>query len=145
MANELLYLLACTVLCAYCTGASWLLQVVAYPGYRLVGEAEFVPYHIDFGKRLIPVTVAPMVLTNLLLIGLVFYHPATIPAWATYVAAACSLVILGTTFALEIPKHARLDREGKSLAVIDGLVRDNLPRSLAWTTASAVLVYAWVG
>jgi hypothetical protein len=127
-----LYLLVSTALCCYCTGASWLLQIVAYPGYRLVGEREFVPFHVDFGKRLIPVTVVPMLLTNLLLFGLVFYHPGTVPDWPIWLAAGSAVVILATTFALEIPKHNRL-------------VRDNLPRSLAWTVASASLLYLLAG
>ena len=43
-------LLATTLLFWYATGASWLLQHVAYPTYKLVNKDGFVPFHIAFGK-----------------------------------------------------------------------------------------------
>jgi len=135
------FLLIVTVLCFFCTGASWMLQFVAYPTYQLVGQNEFVPYHVDFGKRMLPVTVIPMVLTCLGLIGLLFVRPAAAPQWAALVTAACGVIILVTTIAFEVPKHLALDKDGKSDTLIAGLVRDNIPRTLAWTVASVVAAY----
>lgn len=132
------FLVIVTVLCFFCTGASWMLQFVAYPTYALVGKAEFVPYHVDFGKRMLPVTVVPMVLTCLGLIAVVFVRPAQVPLWIGLVSAACGILILVTTIFLEVPKHMALDKDGKSDALIQGLVRDNIPRTLAWTVASLV-------
>jgi hypothetical protein len=129
-------------LCWYCTGASWLLQVVAYPTYHLVGEAEFVPFHVAFGRRLLPVMVVPMVLTNLAMFALPFYRPESVPDWLAWTIAACSAVIVATTALSEVPKHNQLDRTGKSGKLIDGLVRDNLPRTAAWTVASLLLAWA---
>ncbi|GEM86040.1 hypothetical protein [Meiothermus granaticius] len=134
-------LLATTVLFLYATGGSWMLQVVSYPTYALVGEREFVPFHKDSGRRLMPVFILPAVVACLFAVALVFWRSTAMPLWAALVAAGGGLVILGTTFALEVPKHNRLDAEGKSLALIAGLIRDNLPRSLAWTLGSAVLVF----
>ena len=135
------YLIACTVLYVYCTGGSWMLQTVAYPTYHLVGEREFVPFHVASGKRLIPVFVAPAVLACLATLGLVVFRPASAPLWAALLVALCSLVILVTTAVLEVPKHNALDRDGKSAALIDGLVRDNLPRAVSWTLGSALLLF----
>ncbi|MDX1995048.1 MAG: hypothetical protein SF029_21890 [bacterium] len=134
-------LLVVTALCLYCTGASWMLQVVCYPTYTLVGENEFVPFHVDFGKRLLLAAVGPMVITILAMFALVVARPADAPLWALLVVAACGAVVLVTTIALEVPKHNRLDREGKSNAVIAALVRDNIPRVICWTVASVLLVY----
>jgi hypothetical protein len=141
MDTSLLFLLVITALCFYCTGASWMLQFVAYPTYLLVGDKEFVPYHVSFGKRLLPAVVVPMVLTCIGLFILVFVRPAAAPQWASLVAAACAAVILATTIFLEVPKHLALDKDGKSDALINGLVRDNLPRTAAWTLASLMLLY----
>jgi uncharacterized membrane protein len=138
------FLVVVTVLCFFCTGASWMLQFVAYPTYALVGKAEFVPYHVDFGKRMLPVTVVPMVLTCIGLIALVFLRPSSVPLWIALVSAACGVLILVTTIFLEVPKHLALDKDGKSDTLIRGLVRDNIPRTLAWTTASLVLAAAVV-
>jgi MFS superfamily sulfate permease-like transporter len=136
-----LFLLAVTGLCFYCTGASWMLQVVCYPTYELVGEREFVPFHVSFGQRLMAVAVGPMVLTSLATFVLLFFRPATAPLWAAVVVALCTATVLVTTIVLEVPKHNALDRDGKSSALIDGLVRDNLPRVAAWTIASLLLAY----
>jgi hypothetical protein len=138
------FLLVTTVLFLYCTGGSWMLQIVSYPTYALVGNAEFVPFHKSSGQRLLPVFVGPAVIACLFAVVLAFWHPAATPVWAAFVAAACGLVILVTTIALEVPKHNKLDTDGKSIALIDGLVRDNLPRAISWTLGSAVLVFSLV-
>lgn len=135
------FLLILTAFCLYCTGASWMLQVVCYPTYLLVGEKEFVPFHISFGKRLL-IAVVPMSLTCLGLIAFIFIRTDPIPTWVAWIAGGCGAVILGTTIALEVPKHLKLDKQGKSDALINGLVRDNLPRTAAWTIASILLIYS---
>jgi hypothetical protein len=43
--------------------------------------------------------------------------------------------------AMEVPKHMKLDKEGKSIELIQGLVRDNIPRSISWVVASLALLY----
>ncbi|MBL8155140.1 MAG: hypothetical protein JNM70_13230 [Anaerolineae bacterium] len=122
-----------------------MLQFVCYPTYTFVGDKEFVPFHVSFGRRLIAAAVVPMVLTCLGTFALLFLRPAAAPMWTAIVAAVCGAVILLTTVVLEVPKHLKLDKEGKSDAVLQALVRDNIPRTLAWTVASLVLAYAlWV-
>ena len=73
------------------------------------------------------------------MIATVFIRPERVPVWMALIVAACGAIILGTTIALEVPKHQQLDKEGKSNALINGLVRDNLPRTISWTLASLVL------
>jgi hypothetical protein len=141
MSNPELFLVFCTVMYFYCTGCAWMLQIVAYPTYSLVGEKEFVPFHVESGKRLRFVMIAPMVLTIWASFFLVFLGPEAAPLWARMAVAFGSAVILGTTLGLELPKHMQLDREGKSEALIQALVRDNMPRVFFWTTGSLLLVY----
>jgi len=76
------------------------------------------------------------------MIAFIFIRTDPIPAWATLIAGACGVVILLTTAFLEVPKHLKLDKHGKSDALINGLVRDNLPRTIAWTIASIMMVYS---
>lgn len=61
--------------------------------------------------------------------------------WAALIVAACSAVILGTTIAIEVPKHNKLDKDGKDDGLIQQLIRDNLPRVICWTIGCAVLLY----
>lgn len=141
----LIVLAACAALYLYVAGGCWMLQVVGYPTYELVGEREFVPFHVDFGKRLIPIFVGPAVLACLLSFVLLAVRPTSVPLWLVGVVALCSAVILVTTIVIEVPKHNALDSGGKSSALIAGLVRDNLPRAIGWTIGSVLLVYALVG
>ena len=141
METSKIFLLATTLLCWYSLGASWLLQIVAYPTYKQVGEKEFVAYHTDFGNRLLKTSVIPMILTNIMTFIFIFYHPDTVPMGLVYLTALCSGIILFTTVKYEVPKHQQLDKEGKSDSGIDYLVKNNLPRSICWTVAALSLGY----
>lgn len=141
MDNSKLLLLATTALFWYATGASWLLQYVAYPTYKLVNTDGFVPFHVAFGKRLLMSTVMPMVVGNLCSFILVVYHPESSPVGLVYLVAICSIVILFTTMKYEVPRHNKLDEVGKDDSLIDGLVMDNVPRTASWTIASLALTY----
>ncbi len=131
MEFSLILLVACTTLYFYATGGCWLLQVVCYPTYPLVGEKDFVPFHVAFGNRLIPVFVVPAVLACLSSFVLLFVRPADTAFWLPLVVALCSAIILFTTIAIEVPKHQALGKNGKSSVLIDGLVSNNLPRAIS--------------
>jgi hypothetical protein len=141
MTSAELFLLAVTGMYFYCAGCSWMLQVVDYPTYQLVGEKEFVPFHVEAGKRLRWAMIAPMIVTIWASFFLTLLRPESAPLWASLLVALGSAVILGTTLAFELPKHLKLDREGKSSALIAALVRDNLPRVACWTIGSLLLIY----
>ncbi len=121
------------------TAGCWLLQVTCYPTYGLVGRDEFVPFHVEFGRRLIPVFVVPAVLANLGAVLLCFLRPAAVPLMDALIAAVCSVVILATTMIIEVPKHIALDRDGKSERLLIELVNSNLPRVAGWTLGAAAL------
>jgi hypothetical protein len=141
MEFSLILLIACSTLYIYATGGCWMLQVVCYPTYHLVGEKEFVPFHVAFGNRLLPIFVVPAVLACLSSFVLLFVHPAGVPFWLPLLVAICSAIILVTTIAIEVPKHQALDKNGKSAVLIDGLVSNNLPRAISWTIGSFLLLY----
>jgi hypothetical protein len=125
----------------YATAGCWLLQVTCYPTYGLVGRAEFVPFHVEFGRRLIPVFVVPAILANLGSLALFVMRPPTVPLIDVIVAAVCSGVILGTTALIEVPKHVALDREGKSDKILSELVGSNVPRVIGWTVGAIALTH----
>jgi hypothetical protein len=134
----------CTLAFFYCLGISWLLQVAIYPTYRLVGAADFVPFHVAQGKRMIPVMVVPMFASALLGIVTAILSRTESHALLLWGVGLCGLIIIATTLISEVPKHMKLDKDGKDDALIEGLIRDNLPRSLAWTVGAALLVAAHV-
>lgn len=141
MDSSKLLLLATAALFWYATGASWLLQYVAYPTFKRVNKDGFVPFHVAFGKHLLVATVTPMVVGNLCSFVLVFFHPESSPVGLVYLVAICSVIILFTTMKYEVPRHKKLDEVGKDDALIDGLVQNNVPRTASWTVASLALAY----
>ena len=141
MDSSKLLLLVTAALFWYATGASWLLQYVAYPTFKHVNKDGFVPFHVAFGKRLLVATVTPMVVGNLCSFVLVFFHPESSPVGLVYLVAICSVIILFTTMKYEVPRHKKLDEVGKDAALIDGWVQNNVPRTASWTVASLALAY----
>ena len=133
-------LLVCLLASFYCLGISWLLQVVVYPTYRLVSAADFVPFHVAQGRRMIPVLMVPMFATSVLNVINAVLSRDEFHAGLLWGVAGCAAVVMGTTLLFELPKHLELDKTGKNDARIEGLVRDNLPRSIAWTIACGLLV-----
>jgi hypothetical protein len=133
-----LFLLLCTVVIFYVLGEIWFVQIVVYPLFGKVGEDEYVAYHKFYSSRITLPVILPGFASFLLPIALVFLRPESVPLWMALANVACGLVGLFVTVALEIPRHARLEKGGKQGGVIRELVLFNWPRTLS-ITASALL------
>ena len=77
--------------------------------------------------------IVPGFASFLLPVALVFFRPDSVPSWMALANVACGLVGLVVTVALEIPRHARLEKGGKQEQVIRELIRYNWPRTLSIT------------
>ncbi|MGH7282445.1 MAG: hypothetical protein ACRELY_13035 [Polyangiaceae bacterium] len=128
----------------WCASGCWMLQVVCYPTYKIVAAAEFVPFHKKFGNLLVPVFVVPAFLTGVGLIVSAFFRPPFVSAWVGYADAALGAMILGTTLTIELPKHIKLDKDGKDDALLAGLITNNVPRVVGWTAVVILLAHAMV-
>lgn len=131
-------LLLWTVLIFAVFGEIWLVQLVVYPLFVKVGEAEYVAYHRFYSSRIPLPVIVPGFASFLLTIPLVFVAPDRVPAWMTLANLACGVVGLLVTVGLEIPRHATLENGGKQVKVIRELIRYNWPRTLS-ITGSAFL------
>ena len=131
-------LLAWTVVILYVLGEIWFGQIVVYPLFAKVGEDEYVAYHRFYSSRIPLPVILPGFASFLLPVGLVFFGPGSVPLWMYVANAACGLVGLLVTVALEIPRHSRLEKGGKQEEVIRELVLYNWPRTLS-ITGSAFL------
>jgi hypothetical protein len=132
------FLLLWTAVILYVLGEIWFGQIVVYPLFAKVGEAEYVAYHRFYSSRIPLPVIVPGFASFLLPIALVFLRPDSVPLWMALANAGCGLVGLVVTVALEIPRHARLEKGGKSEAVIRELILYNWPRTLS-ITGSAFL------
>jgi hypothetical protein len=133
-----LFLLFWTVVIFYVLGVIWFAQIVVYPLFGKVGPDEYIAYHRFYSSRIPLPVVIPGFASFLLPIVLVFFRPDSVSLWIALANAACGLVSLFVTVALEIPRHVRLEKGGKQEAVIRELIRYNWPRTLS-ITGSALL------
>jgi hypothetical protein len=131
-------LLVWTVVILYVLGEIWFGQIVVYPLFAKVGEAEYVAYHRFYSSRILLPVIVPGFASFLVPIGLVFFGPASVPLWMYLANVVCGLVGFLVTVALEIPRHAKLEEGGKQEAVIRELILYNWLRTLS-ITGSALL------
>lgn len=130
------FLLFYTVLVCYNLGIIWFGQLVVYPLFAKVGSADYVAYHRFYSSRIPLPVILPGFACLLLPIALIFLRPESVPLVLALANAACSLLALWVTVALEIPRHAQLEQDGKQIAVIQELVRYNWPRTLGISGAA---------
>jgi hypothetical protein len=139
-------LAALTALTAYSTALGWQAQVVSYPLYRAVPEADFAAYHRQYDEAIPLVVVVPGFVS--FLGGVAFYwtRPAEVPRPVAAVVSGAGVVSIASTVLWAIPMHDRLDRTGPSAATIDSLLRANLLRTAALTASTLALVWSgWRG
>lgn len=135
---------ALATLTAYSAAIGWQAQLVSYPLFRAVGSEEFAAYHLQYNDSIPAVVIAPGFAA--FLGGIAFYwtRPAYVPRWAAVVVAAGGLTSVLSTVFWAIPMHDRLDRIGQSQQTIDSLIMANVPRTVALTASTAVLMWALV-
>ena len=126
-------------LAAYLTGLIWTVQVVHYPGFALVGKAEFPHYHAAHTQRMSYVVLAPMVLELALAAWLAWAGRGALSHAAGWWSLGLVVFIWAITFFVSVPFHNRLEANGYNYVTIDGLVRTNWLRTLAWTARFALL------
>jgi hypothetical protein len=112
-------------------------QLVVYPAFALVGDAEWPAYHHRHQQAVARVVLLPWLAQGVSTVALLL-GGVTVPVVALAVLAAATVVL---TVAGAVPAHARLaTRDPRTLRT---LLRANLWRTLAWT-ASAVITLVLV-
>lgn len=134
-------LLFYAALACYSLGITLFAQFVIYPLFAQVGSAEYITYHKFYSSRIPAPVIVPGFACFLLPIVLIFIHPESVPLWMILANAACGLLSLMVTVALEIPRHHWLETKGKQMKVIQELIRYNWPRTFG-ITGSACLSLA---
>ena len=125
-------------LAAYLTGLIWTVQLVHYPSFAFVGVDKFVAFHRAHSTRMGWVVMAPMVAELVLAAWLAWQGRAL----GGNVLWNLGLVVFvwAVTFFISVPFHNRL-AQGFDYIAIDGLVRTNWLRTLAWTARCILLGY----
>ncbi len=132
-ADGLLLVHAATTL--FMAGLIWFVQVVHYPLFAHVGAAGFAAYERLHSRNTTWVVGPPMLveLGTAILVALSVGNPLS---WA---GLALLAVIWGSTWALQVPAHVRLER-GFDAATHRRLVNSNWVRTLAWSARSVIAI-----
>lgn len=118
----------------------WLVQVIVYPGFSRIPQQDFSTYHRWYTVRIGAIVVPLMVGEVIAAAAWIWMRPQALPA---YLSAAAVALVWGSTLALQVPIHRRL-QHGKDVALIRRLVATNWIRTAAWSAkAFVVTIAAW--
>lgn len=127
------------VAAAVLAGVGWLVQVVVYPAFRLVGRGEWARYHGGHLRGVSQVVALPWLAQGVSTAALLL-APAAGGRGAAAVLAALALVTVAATVAAAVPVHERL-AGAPDASDVAALLRANLVRTIAWS-GSTVLAAA---
>jgi hypothetical protein len=122
-------------------GVAWCVQVVHYPLFGRVDAARFAAFEKEHQRR-IGLVVGPLMLAEALTaLLLVLLRPQGVPAPAAWAGLGLVAVLWASTWLVQVPLHARLER-GFEAEAHRRLVSTSWLRTGAWT-ARAVLA-TWI-
>jgi len=125
------FLIFYAALSLYNCGIAWQAQRVSYPLFGMVPADGYIAYHRFYSRSIPLVVIVPGFACFFAPLVLLVARPDTVPLWAALLNVVLGLTSLVVTVALEIPRHTRLENDGKSEPVIRQLIRYNWPRTLA--------------
>jgi len=138
-------LIANVLATGFMTGLIWFVQVVHYPLFAAVGNAEFAAYSRSH-QALTTLVVGPAMLVEAATAALlILARPAGVPQWMAWAGVALVAVIWASTALLQVPAHGRLSA-GFNAETGAFLVTTNWIRTIAWSLrallAGAMLLVA---
>lgn len=118
-------------------GLIWFVQVVHYPLFNAVGDAEFSAYEKSHQSRT-TIVVAPLMLAEAATaVWLLWSRPLGVAMWTAVVGAVLLGLIWASTAAWQMPAHARLEPQFDP-SVHRWLVSSNWLRTVAWSARGAI-------
>ncbi|MBD3297674.1 MAG: hypothetical protein GF341_03385 [candidate division Zixibacteria bacterium] len=122
-------------------GVIWFVQLVHYPMFATVDRAGFIEYHAVHMRRTSWVVV-PLMFVEAISAGLlIWWTPPAISSLTLWIAAILLALIWISTFAVQVPLHNRLSRDGDP-GTVKLLVATNWVRTVLWTARG--LLVGWM-
>jgi hypothetical protein len=125
------------------TGLIWFVQVVHYPLFAAVGQAQFTAYEREHCRRTGRV-VMPLMLSEVGLAAWLWWIAPPGAVAATSLGLLLLAVVWGSTFLFQVPCHEQLARrpDGDTMR---RLVATNWLRTAAWTGRTGVAGWLLLG
>ena len=125
----------------FMVGLIWIIQVVHYPLFKLVGNETYEAYQASH-QSLITLIVGPVMLIELITGFLLLQKSLpNIRKWSVVLAFVLLIVVWLSTALIQVPCHEQLTR-GFNADVHAWLVNSNWIRTVAWTGRG--LLVAWM-
>jgi hypothetical protein len=143
--NPLIFLTLNVAIAFYNVGMVLACHLDIYPTWGLIGLKEFPIVHQAHWKKLPYWVFLPWGLEIAGATALVWYHPATSPAWAIYGGAACVWLSLILTMAMWGPWQGKLAQDplGPESPLLARILETHWIR-VALLVAYALIVLAWL-
>lgn len=124
MARRWIFVIA-FALVLYGNGAAFVESFVNYSSWHLIGSDEFVAYHRFIGPRVLILLVAPALLGTVFTVLMLWARPAVVPLWAVWAAITAQAIVWFSTATIQVPIQVQLSAHGRSLELIERLIRTN--------------------
>ena len=121
-------------------GLIWLIQIVHYPLFNLVGKNEFQVYHNGHNVLITPLVGTIMIIELFSSILLVVFPPKNVSLTIPIIGVILVFIIWASTAFLQIPQHNAL-ANAYELEAHNLLVQTNWIRTIAWSIRGILLLY----
>ena len=121
-------------------GLIWLIQIVHYPLFKVIGNNEFQTYHNRHSVLIIPLVGTVMIIELISSILLVFFPPKNVSLTIPIIGVILVFIIWASTAFLQIPQHNILANVYE-LEAHNLLVQTNWIRTIAWSMRGFLLLY----
>lgn len=124
----------------FMAGVIWFVQVVHYPLFANVGEAEFAAYEQRHSHMTTWVVAPPMIIEAITAMLLFWLRPTGVSTWQLAIGLALVVVIWISTAFVQVPCHDFLC-ERYDAAVQQRLVATNWIRTVAWSVRGLMVMW----
>ncbi len=122
-------------------GLIWVVQLVVYPAFALVGPTPaWHALHEAHARAISRVVLLPWAVHGGTCALLLLRRPEGVPVGLTLLAGALGLATVGVTAGFSVPLHTRLGA-GFDPALVRRLLGTNRLRVAAWTGAAGVALW----
>ena len=124
----------------FMVGLIWLIQIVHYPLFKLVGKNEFQTYHNGHSVMITPLVGTVMIIELMSSILLVVFPPKNVSIKLLIIGVIMLFIIWASTAFLQIPHHNALSK-AYEFEAHNLLVQSNWIRTIAWSMRGLLLLY----
>lgn len=121
-------------------GVIWIVQIVHYPMFSMVGREGFAAYEAVHSRSITWVVGPPMLVELATAVYLALWPPPGLPRGALWAGLALVGVIWASTALLQVPMHNRL-AAGFDPSAHRVLVSTNWIRTVAWTLRGLLVLW----